>query len=427
MSAAAIRAEGLGKRYRIGGLQAPYRTLRESLTHGAGALLRGLGGRRRPKREHIWALDGVSFEVEPGEVVGIIGRNGAGKTTLLKVLSQITEPTRGRAELRGRVGSLLEVGTGFHPELSGRENVYLNGAILGMGRREIDAKFEEIAAFSEVEKFLDTPVKHYSSGMYLRLAFAVAAHLETEILLVDEVLAVGDASFQTRCMGKIGSVARTGRTVLFVSHNLGAVAKLCERGLLLDQGRLVHQGPIEEVIRRYTEERLGGGAVVAYPDDPEKVICIREARLLDHRGEPATELDREQPFRVAVEYAVRRQVEAAHLGVMLDRADGTPVCHAADIDVAPGGAIDRRPGLYRSTVEFPGGLLNAGAYQIRIGFGRYGGQRYDYREPFLFSLIDRGTFASLGAGGRQRPGVLSLALGWATEPLDGGPPGGAEG
>src|SRR5262245_5151575 len=222
MTVLALRVEGLGKEYRIGGRQERYRTIRDSLAAAVSARLR----RKQSDQERFWALKDVSFEVKKSEVLGVIGRNGAGKSTLLKILSRITEPTTGCAEIYGRVGSLLEVGTGFHNELTGRENIYLNGAILGMKRREIERKFDEIVAFAEVEKFIDTPVKHFSSGMYLRLAFAVAAHLETEILLVDEVLAVGDAEFQKKCLGKVGEVAQAGRTVLFVSHNMAALRSL---------------------------------------------------------------------------------------------------------------------------------------------------------------------------------------------------------
>ena len=273
MSDIAIRVENLSKRYRIGGPQASYRTLRESLVGAVTAPLRYLRHSQSASRERetIWALKDVSFEVKRGEVVGIIGRNGAGKTTLLKILSRITEPTEGRAEIHGRVGSLLEVGTGFHPELTGRENIYLNGAILGMRKAEIDRKFDEIVAFAEIEKFLDTPVKHYSSGMYVRLAFAVAAHLEPEILLVDEVLAVGDAAFQKKCLGKMGDVAKEGRTVLFVSHNMGAVESLCMRGILLDRGQLVFDGERATAISRYLEDSQ------ARTDTP---LALRE----DHLG-----------------------------------------------------------------------------------------------------------------------------------------------
>jgi lipopolysaccharide transport system ATP-binding protein len=252
----AISIEDLSKRYTVdhevkqrGG----YRTLRESLVDLAAAPLRRLRGQRSSTREDFWALKDVSFEVQPGEVVGIIGRNGAGKSTLLKVLSQITKPTTGRVTLNGRVGSLLEVGTGFHPELTGRENIYLNGSILGMGRAEIERKFDEIVDFSGVERFLDTPVKRYSSGMYVRLAFSVAAHLEPEILIIDEVLAVGDAAFQQRCVEKMQSVAQSGRTVFLVSHNLGVVKTLCTHAVALDMGRLADSGEPQAVIKRYLD------------------------------------------------------------------------------------------------------------------------------------------------------------------------------
>jgi lipopolysaccharide transport system ATP-binding protein len=265
MSDIAIRVEGLGKRYRIG-RQERYRTLRDTLVEGAQRTVRTIrgwlsrDGRREADEQTIWALKDVSFEVKRGEVLGIIGRNGAGKSTLLKILSRVTEPTEGWAEVRGRVGSLLEVGTGFHPELTGRENIYLNGAILGMKRAEIARKFDEIVAFAEVEKFIDTPVKHYSSGMYLRLAFAVAAHLEPEILLVDEVLAVGDAAFQKKCLGKMGEVAGEGRTVLFVSHNMAAIRQLCAASVLLEDGRVACMGETMDVVARYLTGVSGAGA-----------------------------------------------------------------------------------------------------------------------------------------------------------------------
>jgi lipopolysaccharide transport system ATP-binding protein len=274
MSAAAIRVQGVGKRFRLGPVQTSFPTLRDAITAStrrAGALmfspLRSF--RERTRADTFWALRDVSFEVEQGEVVGIIGSNGAGKSTLLKILSRITEPTAGRIEIWGRVGSLLEVGTGFHPELSGRENTFLNGAILGMHRHEIARKFDEIVAFAEVERFIDMPVKHYSSGMYLRLAFAVAAHLEPEILIVDEVLAVGDAAFQKKCLGKMGAVARDGRTVVFVSHNMGAVQMLCRSALLLSAGRVVASGPTGQVVAEHL--RLSGQtSIVPIPDRTDR-------------------------------------------------------------------------------------------------------------------------------------------------------------
>ncbi len=288
----AVRVEDLGKRYRIDASRprTGYRSLREDLMRLLHAPLRRLRRQSVPRRSDFWALEGVSFELPPGEVLGVVGRNGAGKSTLLKVLARVTQPTTGRVELRGRVGSLLEVGTGFHPELTGRENVYLNGALLGMKRAEIDRKFDAVVAFAEVEPFLDTPVKRYSSGMYTRLAFAVAAHLEPDILIVDEVLAVGDAEFQKKCLKKMGDVTEEGRTILFVSHNMGAVQTICRRALLLDHGRLKRFGPTEEVVAEYLKAgEAAEGAPLAERRDREGDGRFRfeEFRVLDARGRPA--------------------------------------------------------------------------------------------------------------------------------------------
>lgn len=265
MGDVAIRVEGIGKQYRVGRRRTGYRTLREALAEGFRAPLRwgrNQGGTNRAKPdEWFWALKDVSFEIKQGEVVGIIGPNGAGKSTLVKILSRITEPTEGRGLVHGRLGSLLEVGVGFHPELTGRDNIFLNGAILGLTKSDIERRFDEIVDFSGVEQFIDTPVKHYSSGMYMRLAFAVAAHMETEILLIDEVLAVGDAAFQKKCLDKMGEVAKGGRTVLFVSHNMGAIAALCSRVNVIDQGRLVYDGAPEAAIADYLKRISGDGSV----------------------------------------------------------------------------------------------------------------------------------------------------------------------
>jgi len=257
VSSIAIRSEGLGKRYRLG-TSARYKTLRESLPDIVSGALRRVRATssNNSKPDSFWALRDISFDVNHGEVIGVIGRNGAGKSTLLKILSRITWPTEGRASIHGRVGSLLEVGTGFHPELTGRENIYLNGAIMGMRKAEIASKFDEIVAFAEVDKFIDTAVKHYSSGMYVRLAFAIAAHLEPEILIVDEVLAVGDLAFQQKCLGKMSEVSRGGRTILFVSHNMAVVEKLCQRAIVLDQGRIAYQGETAEAIHHYLNSML---------------------------------------------------------------------------------------------------------------------------------------------------------------------------
>lgn len=418
MDDVAIRVENLSKKYQIGE-KVPYRALRDEITKLFTAPFRKFKNKSTPKAEnrYIWALKNVSFEVKRGEVVGIIGRNGAGKTTLLKVLSRITEPTEGYADVHGRAGTLLEVGTGFHPELTGRENTYLNGAILGMKKKEIDKTFDEIISFAEIERFIDTPVKRYSSGMYLRLAFAVAAHLEPEILLMDEVLAVGDASFQKKCLGKMGDVAKEGRTVLFVSHNMGAVAKLCHRSILLNDGHIVRIGATSEVIMHYMGSISNSEAELVFPYTSHKKIQIRRLKLLDDKMNPGTELDRNHSFQVFIEYEVRQRTAGAHLAVMLDKPDGTPICRSADIDLAPGGMIDRIPGHYRATVEFPGNLLNAGLYQIRVGIGKYGGELYDHSDGFILRLLDSGSFASLGADGHQRPGVLAIPLTWKTEKI----------
>src|SRR5687767_7249561 len=292
-----IRIEGLSKLYYLGGSGAAYSTLRETVMEVARKPLSYLRG--NSNAEILWALKDVSFEVAPGDVVGIIGRNGAGKSTLLKVLSRIVEPTTGRVELYGRVASLLEVGTGFHPELSGRENIYLNGSILGMTRREIETKFDEIVAFAEVEKFIDTPVKHYSSGMYLRLAFAVAAHLEPEILLVDEVLAVGDASFQRKCLNKMQEVGQQGRTVCFVSHNMPAITRLCPRTILLNEGGVMRDGPSSQVVSSYLQSGAGTTAAREWEDlstaPGNHVARLRAVRVHTEDGKLADAVDIRHP------------------------------------------------------------------------------------------------------------------------------------
>lgn len=295
-----IRVQGLGKQYHIGATQPRYKTFRETLMETinspfrrAAKLIRGEATGASDLDDTIWALKDVSFEVQPGEVVGVIGRNGAGKSTLLKILSRVTEPTTGFAEIRGRVGSLLEVGTGFHSELTGRENIYLNGAIIGMRRVEIESKFDQIIDFSGVAQFIDTPVKHYSTGMYLRLAFAVAAHLEPEILLVDEVLAVGDAAFQKKCLGKMNSVARTGRTVIFVSHNMAAINTLCSSALVLDDGKIIARGTAAECISTYLahSSQHEGMFWKRSPELPLGALIINEIRAKLEGQQPNMRLE----------------------------------------------------------------------------------------------------------------------------------------
>src|SRR3712207_2669352 len=298
-----VRIENVGKRYRLGGLHPGYMTLREALGRALWAPFRRANGRERPS---VWALRGVNLEVRQGELVGVIGRNGAGKSTLLKILSRVTKPTTGEVTLRGRVGSLLEVGTGFHPDLTGRENVYLNGAVLGMRKVEIDAKFDEIVAFSELERFIETPVKHYSSGMYVRLAFSVAAHLEPEILIMDEVLAVGDAAFQQKCLDKMAEVRRAGRTVFFVSHNMPAVTRLCRRAVLLERGQVVADGEPHEVVNRYLSSGWRTGALREWNEDGDApggaVARLQRVRVADEAGETTAAADIRRPVRIEITY-----------------------------------------------------------------------------------------------------------------------------
>jgi lipopolysaccharide transport system ATP-binding protein len=336
-----IRVEGLSKQYRIGARERGYRTIREALVDSVLSPFRRLngnaGGSNEVEDSYIWALKDVSFEVQPGEVLGVIGRNGAGKSTLLKILSRITEPTEGRVNVRGRVASLLEVGTGFHPELTGRENIYLNGAILGMTKAEIDRKFDEIVAFSEVEKFIDTPVKRYSSGMYVRLAFAVAAHLEPEILLVDEVLAVGDLAFQKKCLGKMNQVSRTGRTVLFVSHNMAAIKSLCNQALLFDAGGVACEGSVDRVVDTYVQRNTPQCSKSGFiPDESARVgtgtARIRRVELLNLSGSPISQLYFGQPFRVALTLEVLRRIEDPILEIDVSTLDEIYVTTSLSVD-----------------------------------------------------------------------------------------------
>lgn len=333
----AIRVENLGKQFRIGSRQQKYVTMRDTLAHAFVApfkrvtgLLRGDSSAASNLTETFWALKDVSFEVNRGEVIGIIGHNGAGKSTLLKILTRITEPTEGTARIRGRVSSLLEVGTGFHPELTGRENVYLNAAILGMTRSEIESKFDEIVAFAETEKFVDTPVKHYSSGMYLRLAFAVAAHLEPEILLIDEVLAVGDANFQKKCLGKMSQIADQGRTVLFVSHNMPSIQTLCSRAVLLSSGRLVYDGTPQDTIDHYLKTVTQSGEAVFGPDTPRKGsggARITKARLLNERNEITNAIPMGEGFTVEMEFEADTQIMSPGFSVLLSSVMKGNIAH----------------------------------------------------------------------------------------------------
>jgi lipopolysaccharide transport system ATP-binding protein len=416
MSEIAVRVERLGKEYHIGALRRQrYNTLRDHVAEAvvapfrrAGKLLRGQATGAAELDETIWALRDISFEVDRGEVVGVIGHNGAGKSTLLKILSRITDPTTGMAEIHGRVGSLLEVGTGFHPELTGRENIYLNGAILGMARSEIAARFDEIVAFSEVEKFIDTPVKHYSSGMGLRLAFAVAAHLEPEILIVDEVLAVGDVSFQQKCLGKMGEVAEAGRTVLLVSHNMSAINRLCERAILLSGGSLVLDGPSGEVVSTYLS---AGSPIVSSwkrahdgSEEPEGDVIPESVRILDESHVPADILPFDQGLQIEVGYTVRAPIRGLAILVAVLNDRGEVVWLSEDTDTTDLGGQVREPGTFTSTCAVPPRFLRPGRYMLNAA-GHIPGTRmvFDRLQVVTFEVSPVGYDFNLSRQGAVTP------------------------
>jgi lipopolysaccharide transport system ATP-binding protein len=370
MSETAIIVENLGKRYRIGARQERHDSFAEAFTSALLSPFRRLRNLRQPvpRDETLWALRNVSFQVEPGEVLGIIGRNGAGKSTLLKLLSRITEPTEGRIKMRGRLGSLLEVGTGFHPELTGRENVYLNGTILGMRRDEIDRKFDQIISFSGIEKFLDTPVKRYSSGMYVRLAFAVAAHLEPEILVVDEVLAVGDAEFQRKCLGKMGEVAREGRTILFVSHSMPAIKSLCTRAILLDHGQLLMDDEVEKVVTTYlkSEDAVKGDGSI--PENAARINngqgWLRRVGLYDGAAQAISQIFLGQDFCVSLIYDIKDLIEEAAVEVGISTLDGLRVATVCSLDDC-GAPLKLAPGVHELRVAIEVTML-PGEYTLDV-------------------------------------------------------------
>jgi lipopolysaccharide transport system ATP-binding protein len=369
MSEPVIKVEALGKQYELRRQKAGggYQTLRDSLTDTVSAWLRPTPP---ATADEFWALRDVSFSVDEGDVMGIIGRNGAGKSTLLKVLSRITQPTSGRARIRGRVASLLEVGTGFHPELSGRENIFLNGAILGMARGEIQAKFDEIVAFAEVERFLDTPVKRYSSGMYMRLAFAVAAHIEPEVLIVDEVLAVGDAEFQKKCLGRMAAVSRSGRTVLFVSHNINAIQTLCSRCVFLEQGRVVAAGDTASVVTKYLSSGAHADGAERCWDERatapgfEGPVYLRAIRARGSAGEVRANFDVTEPIRIETEFEVLAERHCLNVHLYFYNEQGQTVLVAMDAVDSPFATRPAPPGRYRATCLLPGNLLNEGRLRV---------------------------------------------------------------
>ena len=374
MSDIAIRIEGLGKKYRIRHQRRErYVTLRDVITDKFRSISRGNGYAGQSSGEDFWALKDVSFDVKRGEVIGVIGRNGAGKSTLLKVISRITEPNEGRIELMGRVASMLEVGTGFHPELTGRENIFLNGVILGMRHAEIKRRFDEIVAFSEVEEFLDTPVKRFSSGMYVRLAFAVAAHLETEILIVDEVLAVGDAEFQKKCLGKMSEVAQGGRTVIFVSHNMGSIRRLTRRCILLEHGQVKIDAAVDKAIDGYLQQAaeglMGGVFVRKSPRSADRPFYVnRVTTRLEPNGNPVKHFDCDQPFFICIEYSATRRVPGIYGYLAFQRLDGTIVYEGDSRDASSNPLDALVAGTGTLVVEVPARVLGHGSHQIILSF-----------------------------------------------------------
>ncbi len=418
MTDLAIRVENLGKKYRIGTPVIRYQTLRDAIGQRFSWRKGKPDGEDDPSM--IWALKDVSFDVLKGQVLGVIGRNGAGKSTLLKLLSHVTDPTEGCAEIHGRVGSLLEVGTGFHPELTGRENIYLNGAILNMKRTEIDRKFDEIVDFSEVEKFIDTPVKRYSSGMYLRLAFAVAAHLEPEILVVDEVLAVGDAEFQRKCLGKMSDVAQQGRTVLFVSHNMSAILRLTEETLVIDRGRLVMRNETPKAVDFYLSRGFSEEGQHTWLDDeipadahPFRPLALR---VLNPQGQVADTVRSVEPVTFEVEYSLASPVTGLRVGIYLMSARGEYIFTSFDTDDPEyfERYSTRQAGRYVSRVCLPGDFLNEGRYVIGVNASSFRVRRYFHDEQALAFHVD-GTGAPGMHWPEPRLGPVRPRLEWTIE------------
>lgn len=417
----AILATKLGKRYRIGPESTgAYRTLREDLAGLAKAPFGRLWGGKPKVSRDFWALADFDCEIQPGEVVGIVGRNGAGKSTLLKILSRITHPTTGRVEVRGRVGALLEVGAGFHPELTGRENVFLNGAILGMTRREIAARFDEIVAFAEVTPFLDVPVKRYSSGMYTRLAFAVAAHLRLETMLVDEVLAVGDAAFQQKCLGQMDRTARSGRTVLFVSHNMAAISSLCGRVIWLDQGRIVADGPPSASISAYLKSAMAPNHERNWLDPArapgDQRVRLRRA-IVRATDSGQTEITIRSPITLEFDFWNLQPDARLNLTIHVRDEQGQTVFSSAPLEEPAWHGKPFPAGLFRSSVEIPGDLLNDGPHSVKLFVVRDQGVVLHIEDDILgFDVLDDPSMRGDWHG--KWPGAVRPRLKWKTELLE---------
>jgi homopolymeric O-antigen transport system ATP-binding protein len=411
----AVRVQGISKCFEIGAGRTRHDTLRDLIMDRVQRIGRGRRGTEASRT--VWALSDVTFDVRRGEAVGLIGRNGAGKSTLLKVLSRITEPTAGRAEIYGRVGSLLEVGTGFSGELTGRDNIYLSGAILGMRKAEIDRRFDEIVDFAEVERFLDTPVKRYSSGMYVRLAFAVAAHLEPEILFVDEVLAVGDAAFQRKCLGRMRDVAaKHSRTIIFVSHNMAAITRLCKWAVWIDGGRMREIGPAAEVAMKYLSLDQQDEAEITFEDRKtapgSDYIRLIGVRLRDGQGEVTAAFRQRSSPTIEIEYEVLRPSTNIRLGLSLTSPDGVEILSSRDVDFRPEIA-ERLPGTYVTSCSIPAGLLRSGQYVLNIGSDSPNVQSHFWLERVLVFRIEEVLLE--GEESDTGGGFLRLSSPWALD------------
>jgi lipopolysaccharide transport system ATP-binding protein len=402
----AIRIEGLGKQYTVGARESVHDTLRDRLAAALRRPFRRLAPGGLSASRRFWALEGISHEIRRGEIVGIIGGNGAGKSTLLKILSRITAPTTGEVWLHGRVGSLLEVGTGFHPDLTGRENVYLNGAILGMRKRDIDRKFDDIVSFAELAGFIDTPVKHYSSGMFVRLGFAVAAQMEPEVLIVDEVLAVGDVEFQRRCLGTLDDVARGGRTVLFVSHNMAAIQRLCTSALVLERGHLRFAGEVREAVARYLGGEARGGYSARERTGKPQILA---ADLEDVHGESIGTGVCTEPVVCRIRFALPQPSPGTRVGIQLLSSDGVILFTS---DTADGGlTVPAGPGDFEACVTIPGHTLLAGQFHVAL-FLEAGGELLDLVEPGVALVLDTGR-SPLYARTAQRQGYVQVPCTWS--------------
>jgi len=414
----AIAIENLSKKYIIGHQKRErYFALRDVLANGVKQFTHKLihpfsAPENDPTHEEFWALKDINLDIMQGDRVGIIGRNGAGKSTLLKVLSRITEPSSGRITIKGRVASLLEVGTGFHPELTGRENIFLNGAILGMSKVEIKKKFDEIVAFAEVEKFLDTPVKRYSSGMYVRLSFAVAAHLEPEILIVDEVLAVGDAQFQKKCLGKMDEARREGRTILFVSHNMGVISQLCSTCVWLDKGEIRDIGQTGSVVNSYMLSGISDlSGEMTFPDDSGKIVQLKKISMLDREGNSAQKFDCDNPINIKFDIQVRRQLPGLYGYIGIFKPDGTQVLVSDSFDASTVNPLDSLPvGMNTFSVTVPPRTLGHGDYMIHFSMASPSADNFLVDVPGIVCGFSLDDFAS--KRGNQRAGFFSILLPW---------------